>query len=258
LITEPFAVNPCAATDKRKTRQPLRALTAEEQQLVLDNLGLARKEANRIAGILAARMPFNARKRVIFQQFYEDLEQAGVTGLCVAAQRFDPSRGFKFSSFACWWIRGYVQQAAQICELRSGTVKFRRRSVIQLFTDQEIQTKKGTVELEIWDDRSEESEPVESKASIELMTLLNLVVGDKRRAKIVAQNLIEGKSYKEIGEMMTPPITKQRVSMLFDDAYDKLRNSKIFLKTLLRMADKKDEKPSFNTSHLGGAAQRIA
>lgn len=44
---------------------------------------------------------------------YEDLVSLGDIGLCVAAQRFDETRGFKFSTYASNWIRAYMFRGLQ-------------------------------------------------------------------------------------------------------------------------------------------------
>jgi RNA polymerase primary sigma factor len=38
----------------------------------------------------------------------EDLINEGNMGLVIASTRFDPSRGFKFLSYAVWWIKRYI------------------------------------------------------------------------------------------------------------------------------------------------------
>lgn len=42
---------------------------------------------------------------------WDDLFQAGWLGVHHAAERFDPTRGFKFSTYAQWWIRTFIQRA---------------------------------------------------------------------------------------------------------------------------------------------------
>lgn len=79
-------------------------------RLVKINMGLVRKVAHRLAHQCA--------------EPYEDLEQCGYIGLITAIERFDPSQGYAFSSFAVPYIRGEI---LHFLRDRANTVRIPRR-----------------------------------------------------------------------------------------------------------------------------------
>lgn len=47
---------------------------------------------------------------------FKDIEQAGYEGLLRAAERYDPNKDVKFSTFAMWYVRGYVMRAIYLAK----------------------------------------------------------------------------------------------------------------------------------------------
>ncbi len=92
---------PTAPADERATLLAL-ARTGEEAAhwLVETYRPLVRAVA---AGYLRA-LPATLLERA-------DLLQEGMAGLLVAAERFDPDRGTKFSTYAAWWVRQAMTRA---------------------------------------------------------------------------------------------------------------------------------------------------
>lgn len=61
--------------------------------------------------LIAGNMPFVIQVAGEFSRSgvdVEDLIGEGYVGLCVAAKRYDPARGWRFLTYAVWWIRNHI------------------------------------------------------------------------------------------------------------------------------------------------------
>lgn len=77
--------------------------TEARNRLLETNLSFVRQQANKVYG-----QSGSGRLDV------DDLIQAGCFGLMEAINRFDPKRGTKFLTYAVWWIRKFMREAASI------------------------------------------------------------------------------------------------------------------------------------------------
>lgn len=78
-----------------------------------------RKELNRTARAKKAMISANLRLVVNIAKRFRyspmplmDLIQEGTFGLVRAVERYDPERGFRFSTYAVWWIKQRIGQGA--------------------------------------------------------------------------------------------------------------------------------------------------
>lgn len=128
-ITREFYDRTCAhlltaSEEKGLARQIAYGDLAARNELVCRNLSLVLWVAKRVA-----------RKYVESRQFLEvsDMVQEGMFGLIKAAEKFDPNRGCKFSTYAVYWIRQSIDRALdnQSLAIRVPVHTIERRKKIQ-------------------------------------------------------------------------------------------------------------------------------
>lgn len=89
-------------TSPQQVQTQLMRGTAAKNRLVSANLRLVTSIAKQVASSKASSTPGVA---------FDDMIQEGSVGLIRAAEKYDASRGYKFSTYATWWIRACVLRA---------------------------------------------------------------------------------------------------------------------------------------------------
>ncbi len=85
-----------------------------------EQIALARRVAEGDQAARQRMIAANVRLVVHWARSYQhrgvdlvDLVQEGVFGLIRAVEKFDPERGYRFSTYASWWVRQSLQRAVQ-------------------------------------------------------------------------------------------------------------------------------------------------
>lgn len=90
-----------------KIKEMFIALNIDEKSRTLIDLQVIAEGKKANERFLGANFKFAAKMAKKFQNAgvdYLELLEAGVVGLQLALSKFDPTRGYRFSTYAAWWI----------------------------------------------------------------------------------------------------------------------------------------------------------
>ncbi len=91
-------------------RVPL--LTTEMEAEIAERIAAGDQEAKKILNEANLRLVVSIAKRYVGRGLlFLDLIQEGNLGLIKAVEKFDPNKGYKFSTYATWWIRQAITRA---------------------------------------------------------------------------------------------------------------------------------------------------
>lgn len=94
---------------QRLKQKPESELTRQEfAQIKCGQRALSRMVAGNLRMVTSIARKYSG---IVKHLSIDDIVQEGNVGLCRAAEKFDPTRGYKFSTYAYWWIRQSINRA---------------------------------------------------------------------------------------------------------------------------------------------------
>mgnify|MGYP001359451186 CR=1 FL=1 len=97
----------------------IKLLSTEEELKLADRILEGDEEAKTILAEANLRLVVSIAKRYVGRgMLFLDLIQEGNIGLMKAVEKFDVSKGYKFSTYATWWIRQAITRADQARTIR--------------------------------------------------------------------------------------------------------------------------------------------
>jgi RNA polymerase sigma-32 factor len=102
-----------STVERRFLREAMRApLLEAEQEQILARRWRDAEDADALHELTSAYMRLVISMAARFRRYglpMSDLVQEGAVGLMQAAERFDPDRGVRFSTYSAWWVRAAMQ-----------------------------------------------------------------------------------------------------------------------------------------------------
>lgn len=173
-------------------------LTDEQRKLVEDNLPLVTYTIKKYYPDFA-RMPIE----------YEDLKGYGYYALCNAAETFDESKGFSFSTHACSVIRGYLSK--ELRKLRQD----KRKVMLNKISLDALRVSTSGAAFRLVDLIPEKRLPVDEAVALKILLIKafdrirSMPDGDVLLS-ILTKQVVRKEAEKEIG--VSPPTVNKRLN----------------------------------------------